>query len=249
MTLLQDLDRNPLFQATAAPYLVMDARLVIRCANPAYLHVTGRRLDELVGEPVFRALPDNPADPGADGVANLRASFDEVFRTGRRHRMRLQRYDVPVSARGHGLVRRYWAPVNSPLLDHAGRAVGVLHQTEDVTPAVDAVVQSRPAPESVTVEEWQSLVTALAKETLAHAEACTTVAQLREALDSRVVLEQAKGVLVALRGCAPEDAFEVLRSLARSSGHRLHDVAREVVANAARGGRRPAAPRPRRGTE
>lgn len=233
MTLLQDLDRDPLFRSTDAAYLVVDTELVIRAVNPAYLRVTARTPDDLLGRPVFEALPDDPDDPEADAVANLSASLAAVLGTGRRHRMSLQRYDVGRAARSRRRAGRYWAPVNSPLVDDRGRTVAVLHHTEDMTAAIDGVVLVRPAPVTVTGEQWQTLVAALAKETLAHAEACTTVAQLREALESRVVLEQAKGVMVALRGCAPEEAFESLRALARRSSRRLHDVAREVVDTAA----------------
>lgn len=54
--------------------------------------------------------------------------------------------------------------------------------------------------------------------------------QLQAALDSRVLVEQAKGVLAERRGVVPEDAFAVLRSYARRNNRRLSDVAGEVVA-------------------
>ncbi|WP_432570764.1 GAF and ANTAR domain-containing protein [Kineococcus sp. SYSU DK005] len=56
--------------------------------------------------------------------------------------------------------------------------------------------------------------------------------QLQRALDSRVVLEQAKGVLAERHGVPPEVAFERLRATARTGRRRLHDVAREVVEGA-----------------
>ena len=54
--------------------------------------------------------------------------------------------------------------------------------------------------------------------------------QLQRALDSRVVIEQAKGALAEQLGVNVNQAFEVLRSHARSNGRKLHDVAAEVVA-------------------
>ena len=56
------------------------------------------------------------------------------------------------------------------------------------------------------------------------------VAQLQTALDSRVVIEQAKGVLAARLDCSVEEAFELLRRTAR--GHRapIHSVAAGIVA-------------------
>ena len=55
------------------------------------------------------------------------------------------------------------------------------------------------------------------------------VEQLQRALHSRVVIEQAKGIVAAWRSTSPDDAFEVLRSHARRNGHRLSAVAEEVV--------------------
>lgn len=53
--------------------------------------------------------------------------------------------------------------------------------------------------------------------------------QLQHALDSRIILEQAKGVLASSGGLEMEDAFDVLRRYAREHGRRLSDVAADVV--------------------
>jgi transcriptional regulator with GAF, ATPase, and Fis domain len=53
--------------------------------------------------------------------------------------------------------------------------------------------------------------------------------QLQEALSSRVIIEQAKGVLAERRGMHVDEAFRVLRMYARSKGERLSDLARRVV--------------------
>ncbi len=53
--------------------------------------------------------------------------------------------------------------------------------------------------------------------------------QLKHALDARVVIEQAKGVLVARDGVDPRRAFEELRAQARRSRRKLADLAAEVV--------------------
>lgn len=53
--------------------------------------------------------------------------------------------------------------------------------------------------------------------------------QLQNALDSRVVIEQAKGILAERSRTSPEEAFAVLRRYARSNGERLHQVAQQVV--------------------
>jgi GAF domain-containing protein len=53
--------------------------------------------------------------------------------------------------------------------------------------------------------------------------------QLQTALDSRVVIEQAKGVLAHQGGLAMADAFDVLRRYARRNNKRVTDCARAVV--------------------
>lgn len=53
--------------------------------------------------------------------------------------------------------------------------------------------------------------------------------QLQNALESRVVIEQAKGVIAQLRGLDMDAAFAVLRGHARSTGQNLRDVASRVV--------------------
>ena len=59
-------------------------------------------------------------------------------------------------------------------------------------------------------------------------------AQLRQALDTRVVIEQAKGVLAHQHQVSTEQAFTLLRTRARSTGTRLSDLARDVVARRVR---------------
>ena len=60
------------------------------------------------------------------------------------------------------------------------------------------------------------------------------VAQLRQALVSRIWIEQAKGVLAGTRGISPDAAFQQLRARARSSKRKLADLAQEVVQDAQR---------------
>lgn len=61
------------------------------------------------------------------------------------------------------------------------------------------------------------------------ADARTRAQHLQRALDSRVVIEQAKGVLSATRDVDVNQAFELLRAEARSSRRRIHDLARDIV--------------------
>jgi AmiR/NasT family two-component response regulator len=59
-------------------------------------------------------------------------------------------------------------------------------------------------------------------------------AQLRAALHSRIVIEQAKGAISARLDTTPDVAFEMMRGLARRQSRNLHEYAAEVVANCGR---------------
>ena len=61
------------------------------------------------------------------------------------------------------------------------------------------------------------------------ADLATVNSQLQHALTSRIVLEQAKGVIAHTGGIEMQDAFAVLRRYARDHGRRLSDVASQVV--------------------
>jgi light-regulated signal transduction histidine kinase (bacteriophytochrome) len=76
-------------------------------------------------------FPDNPNDPSATGVANLRASLKRVLQSAATDTMAIQKYDV----RGEGDVfeERYWSPINSPVIGVEGNIEYIIHRVEDVT--------------------------------------------------------------------------------------------------------------------
>ena len=100
-----------------------------------------------------------------------------------------QRYDVR-DERGSGMfVTRYWNTVNSAVTDDDGRVIGVLHRVYEV---------QRP----------------LAQQSSSASDVLTRLRaendELRRALDSRPLIEQAKGLLMAERECSADQAFDFL---------------------------------------
>jgi AmiR/NasT family two-component response regulator len=81
--------------------------------------------------------------------------------------------------------------------------------------------------EAQTPEEMQVVVRRLLGVTEAAYE---RRAQLEQALKTRIVIEQAKGVLAERHDLDVERAFEVLRHASRASRRKIHDLAAEVVA-------------------
>jgi GAF domain-containing protein len=59
----------------------------------------------------------------------------------------------------------------------------------------------------------------------------TLAENMRKAMDTRSVIEQAKGVLMALHGCTPSQAFEMLSVQSQQTNNKLNVIARDIVAN------------------
>lgn len=122
-----------LFDALPGCFLILHPAedFVILHATTNYLVITGTT-EEIVGKPLFSVFPDNPSNPAADGVKNLTASLQEVIRTGKIHRMNIQRYDTRKPGTENFEIR-YWAPVNTPVFDEDGKLVAIIHAVEEVT--------------------------------------------------------------------------------------------------------------------
>jgi hypothetical protein len=121
------------FEAASTPLLLIDPGPGLRIvdANRVYAAAAMVAPGKVAGEKLFNVFPDNPGDPGADGVANLFDSFRIVAETGQPHAMAVQRYDV----RGPSgkFEKRYWQPLNSPVLNDAGDLAFILNRAIDVT--------------------------------------------------------------------------------------------------------------------
>src|SRR6185436_1872872 len=93
-TPVSTLNFQVLFESAPGLYLVLSPDLTIVAASDAYLRATMTQRAEILGRAIFDVFPDNPADPSADGVRNLRASLERVLRTRAPDAMAVQKYDI-----------------------------------------------------------------------------------------------------------------------------------------------------------
>lgn len=114
------------------------------------------------------------------------------------------------------------AAIQSFPLKSAGECVGALNLYAAAPQTIDA-----------TDTEVGLLVADVCTTYIANAQTLAAshklAGQLQRALDSRVVIEQAKGMLAEQLHVGIDEAFEVLRRHARSNGRKLRDVAGDVV--------------------
>ncbi|MBE1493924.1 GAF domain-containing protein [Amycolatopsis lexingtonensis] len=193
----QSVDFTAVFLAGPSPMAVLSPDLAFLAVNDAYLEVSGRGREELVGQDVFTAFPDNPDDPR--GARTLRASLERVLATGQRHVMPLQRYDVAVAGQPGVVEQRFWSTVNGPVLDEDGSVRWILHRVEEVTHFLERL----PSNDAGAGERQ-----AMQAEVFARSE------ELHQANEQ---LAAAAGITAAVLADAPtEDVLELIASRARS---------------------------------
>jgi hypothetical protein len=203
----------------------------------AHVHGFAGRLAELLSPAEVAVLM--PARPGQVAVATgsseraadltrLEASgmagpCTECLRAGRAVRqeplapVKTRWPEFAAAARAAGL----WIASSLPMRHHdeTTGAVGVLSERDHSVSAADAsLAQTLIEAATIAIVQQRALRLSL-----------QTTLQLQHALDSRVIIEQAKGAVAAWLGCAPGQAFDLLRAYSRSNNRRLAEVAGNVV--------------------
>ncbi|MDX2108387.1 MAG: ATP-binding protein [Candidatus Melainabacteria bacterium] len=146
-----------IFEDGPSLYMVLDPRLDIVALSNKYLEATKTKRHEIVGRNIFEVFPDNPDDPNATGVRNLKTSLQTVIETGEAHTMAVQKYDIRVSGdEGTRFVERYWSPVNCPVFGPNKELLYIVHRVEDVTDFV-LIKQSESSPTKDTEELYQQI--------------------------------------------------------------------------------------------
>ncbi|WP_108484791.1 PAS domain-containing protein [Oceaniglobus ichthyenteri] len=122
------IDLSALFAAAPSPYVLLDSDLRMVWVNDAYVDVTGRDRDTLIGRIMTEAFPA-PADSTSDQM--LRGSFRRVLETGRVDHLPLIPY--PIKTATGQIIDRFWSATHTPILDADGRVEFILQNSMDVT--------------------------------------------------------------------------------------------------------------------
>jgi PAS domain S-box-containing protein len=126
-----EINFQSLFESAPGLYLILRPDLTIVAVSDSYLNATMTKREEILGRNLFEVFPDNPGDPVATGVSNLRASLNYVLQHGEPHTMAVQKYDI---RRPDGTFEeRYWSPLNTPVLNDKKELKYIIHSVEDVT--------------------------------------------------------------------------------------------------------------------
>jgi signal transduction histidine kinase len=127
-------DFQALFESAPGLYLVLARDLRIVAVSNAYLRATMTIRERILGRGIFEVFPDNPDDPKATGVMNLRASLERVLRNKVPDTMAVQKYDIrKPESEGGSFEERYWSPLNSAVLGPDNDVAYIIHRVEDVT--------------------------------------------------------------------------------------------------------------------
>jgi signal transduction histidine kinase len=182
-TLVRDV--RLLFEASPEVLLVLlpdSPRYTMFAATNARLAATHTTREQTIGRSLFEVFPDNPDDPSATGMNNLRLSLERVLATKAPDTMAVQRYDIrgPDGA----FQTKYWSPKNIPVLSPTGQVLYILHRVEDVTELVQATELG---------EELRDKTRAMEREVIARSqELAVTNRELREANAKLGQLDAAK---------------------------------------------------------
>jgi len=213
LTELSDIDLNQLFNLSPNPYVILDRELRLIGMNDAYLAVTGRTREELVGLTMFEAFPSEP-----DSVPGrlLRQSFAKVFSTGKVDHLPLIPY--PIAGPDGELEDRYWSATHTPLADASGEVGLILQHTVDVTEL--HLLRSRPSFGGGPLQMHSDVMRR------ADAVQGLNVALGEEREYLRMLFEQAPGFMAVLRG--PQHVFSIVNGSYRALIDRDDVIGRTV---------------------
>ncbi|MCQ4311024.1 PAS domain-containing protein [Pseudomonas stutzeri] len=198
-----------LFRVSPNAYLLLDRELAILDANSAYLKLTARALEDIVGRRIHEAFAADPQFPDASHVEELLESFGRVLRTKTVDTLPVIHYSIAVSSEGGAAYEdRYWSATHTPVLDEQGEVTAILQHTVDITELqlLKASLRSAEFPEQPS-QQIEAAILSRAK------------MMQDEGNQLRQLFAQAPGFVCFLRG--PEHVFELVNEAYQQlTGHR-----------------------------
>ncbi len=187
-----------LFRLSPNAYVLLDPELVILDANAAYLALTGRRREELLGQRLHDAFAVDPQHPDSVNLIELLESFERVLTRKIRDTIPVIRYSIARQG-PNGLVYedRYWSATHTPILDEQQRVLAILQHTSDITELQGLQPAAKP------VEAQSQPLQQLSQAILARARKVQDEGNLL-----RRLFAQAPGFVCFLRG--PGHVFELV---------------------------------------
>ena len=210
--------------------------------------LAGRELVDVLGDITGIAAR---AVPGAEAVSTTLVRGDKAFTAGYSGQMSMDADELqyeegsgPCLDAGRGgvvlriddmsteerwpgyVARARTTAVRSSLsvpLPYQGSSIGALN-VYSTRPAAFATPDSLAAGLDIA----ESIAVAIANAD-AHAQLADQAANMRIAMESRAVIEQAKGIIIAANGCGPDEAFEILTRASQNQNRKVRAIAADIV--------------------
>jgi PAS domain S-box-containing protein len=126
-----------IFKASPTPTSIIKAdppSFTFVQVNDAYTEMTQRDPEELLGNPLFEAFPENPNEAKPTGVEKLRNSFNKVISTKTVDEMDNIRYDIILDEGEFKEV--FWKVINTPVFDKEGQVEFIINSATNITEQV-----------------------------------------------------------------------------------------------------------------
>lgn len=187
----RELDFEAVFNSLPEPFLVLNADLEIVAINQAYLDMTKRSRESLLGEALFTTFPAED-----EGLRVLQASFERVRDQGVVDVVPMVPYSMPVE---DGFEQRFWSCTHVPIRCDDGKVAFVVKNAHDITGLKQA-------------SDLASLSSAVTNAVASNTESSETVQVLNQSLLAtvqhlRALFMQAPTFMCVLRG--PDHIFEM----------------------------------------
>jgi PAS domain S-box-containing protein len=130
------LDYQNLFENLPEHYVLFKSDspvFTMLAASKAYLSITGKTREEIIGKSLFDIFPDTSEIAAETGTGELQAALDAVIASQKQESTGILRYDLTDE---NGVLQvRYWQATHTPIIED-GVCTAVLQSTADVTELV-----------------------------------------------------------------------------------------------------------------